>query len=294
VGLAAALGIPASPQPLGAADADQLRVKLERRYREWREALMRKDYTRWINATSPYRAAVTRNLIVSQKLPWPDALFEIPVIPPEVTPLRLIDARTSGETALAAYIGPVDFGVVAGDLPDNVLILQFHRHDGEWKYDRSQFVNLKANPDIAAEIEKDDDGFLDAEPYALTAQVPATPELCPKPDYIGHLHIEAIGYETSVRVNGKSHYAEVANTVITDVISGGLRPGENPIRITAKRVPMPPEGEGAEPHFLISVYATHDPGAREPARVFVYEPEGEPPASISASVWVTPTTLRGR
>jgi hypothetical protein len=181
-----------------AALADGDRAQLERRYREWREALLTKDYPRWVAATSPYRTAVTRNLIVSQKLEWPAALFEIPVIPPEVTGLKVVAARERGDTAQVAYFGQVDFGVLEGELPNNILILHFHRDGGSWKYDRSQFINLAADPEVAAEVAAGGVAFLGREPYALTGAVPSPPAPGGPPDYNGPIRLDYRGVRTTV------------------------------------------------------------------------------------------------
>lgn len=281
----------AAPAPAPAAEPSQaLRVQLESAYNRWREATVRGDVGAWVEATSPYRHALTRNLIVSQKLEWPHALFEIPVTPPEILRLRLLAARSLGDTALLAYIGPVDFGVVDGDLPENVLVIQFHRTEGRWRFDRTQFVNLNAHPEMRAEIAKGDLRFLDEPQYALTGTIPKTVPPCRKPDYIGHVRIESIGYRTTVIVN-RIHESTITNTLSTDVVIGGLRPQANPIEIRVEPVPI---DETTVRKLEIGVFATHDLKTRPPARVFAYQPDGDIPPVIKTEVWVTPVTLRGQ
>ena len=125
---------------------------------------------------------------------------------------------------------------------------------------------------------------------AITGTVSPVPKPCPKPDYIGHLNIVSYGYKTTILINGQRPRTVAYDTVSTDVVIGGLNPGENPITIITEPVgDAPPE----EREFAISVFATHNLNERTPVRIFNYIPPQAPP-SIRSSVWVTPTTLQGR
>lgn len=272
------------------ADQAQLRRQLESSYKAYRQATITKDFGAWQAATSPYRIAATRNLITSQKLVWPHAIFDIPVVPPALAQLTFLTADEKGPTAQLAYIGPVDFGVVEGKIPENVLIIKFHKNGTRWQYDRTQFVNLVANPDIGALAKRRDTSFLQGPRYEITGNIPPIPKPCPKPDYIGHLNIISYGYKTTIFINGERHRTIAYNTVSTDVVIGGLNPGENPISIITEPVgDGPPESR----EFAVSVFATHDLNERTPVRIFNYVPPQAPP-SIRSSVWVTPNTLQGR
>lgn len=272
------------------ADKSPLRSELEKSYKAYRQATITKDFNAWRASTSAYRAAVTRNLVVSQKLVWPHALFDIPVVPPQLAQLTFLKVEEKADTAQLAYIGPVDFGVAQGDIPENVLIIKFQRSQSSWRYDRTQFINLVANPEIAALARKKDASFLAGPRYAITGAVPPTPKPCPKPDYIGHLSIISYGYKTTVFINGERHRTIAYDTSSTDVVIGGLNPGENPISIITEPVGDTPLEER---EFAISVFATHNLNERAPVRIFNYVPPQAPP-SIRSSVWVTATTLQGR
>lgn len=272
------------------ADNSALRNELEKSYKTYRQATITKDYNAWKTTTSAYRAAVTRNLVVSQKLAWPQALFDIPVVPPQLAQLTFLKAEKKADTAQLAYIGPVDFGVMEGDIPENVLIIKFQRLQSSWGYDRTQFINLAANPEIGALAKKKDSSFLASPRYAITGSVPPIPRPCPKPDYIGHLSIISYGYKTTVFINGERHRTIAYDTASTDVVIGGLNPGENPISIITEPVGDTPLEER---EFAISVFATHNLNERAPVRIFNYVPPQAPP-SIRSSVWVTGSTLQGR
>ena len=251
--------------------------------------MVAQDFETWNAATAPYRHAMTRNLIVSQRLPWPRSLFEVPVIPPETTQLSLLDARQKGPTALIAYLGGVDFGVTDSKIPENVLVVYFLKNAAGWGFDRIGFVNLNANPEIRDAIKKNDSSWLGNPPYALTGTVAPTPPFCPKPDYLGHVQVVSIGYKTEVSINGGTHMGSTKDTVATDVIIGGLKPGENKFRAKIEPTELP---EDVEPHLEISVFATSDREGRPPARVFHYVPHGAVPPVVSTGVFVNSTTLK--
>ncbi|CAN5310672.1 hypothetical protein BH23VER1_BH23VER1_34780 [soil metagenome] len=266
-----------------------LRSALDSAYSRWRQAMVAEDANAWSAATAPSRHAMTRNLIVSQRLPWPASLFQVPVIPPETSQLTLIDARQKGPTALVAYLGGVDFGVTDSKLPENVLVIYFLESEGRWRFDRIGFVNLNANPDVRAAIRKNDTSWLDSPRYALTGSVPPTPKPCPKPEYLGHVQVVSIGYKTDISINGGIHTGSTIDTIETNVIIGGLKPGENKFRATIEPTEIP---EDVDPYLEISVFATSDLEGRPPARVFHYIPHGDVPPLVSTAVWVTPTTLK--
>ncbi len=128
-----------------------LRADLERTYGIWRTALVKKDAATWQRVTAEHRRAEVRNRIVSEKRPFPAAVFDLPAPPPTLTGLQFLDAKKNGATAKSAYFGKVDFGV-GGEPTDNLLVLSFIRGAGGWLYDKADFVNLAALPDVRAEL----------------------------------------------------------------------------------------------------------------------------------------------
>ena len=85
----------------------ELRLALQRNYSNWKRAMISKDLRAWNAHTSRYRQTVTRNLIVSQKRDWPRSLFTVPIQPPDVELLRLIEARSVGNLGRLVYFGVV-------------------------------------------------------------------------------------------------------------------------------------------------------------------------------------------
>src|SRR6476659_5601360 len=127
---------------LRAADSE-VRQELEHTYSAWRSALAARDLQGWARVTASYRQMATRNLIVSQKQLFPDALFNLPMRPPETATLRYLGTKVVGNTAHVAYFGKVDLGLVdPAEIPDNVLILKFIKEATGWKFDTSRLLNL--------------------------------------------------------------------------------------------------------------------------------------------------------
>ena len=283
-----------SQSPLQASDLGR---DLERSYNTWRAAMVSKQLGPWQKATAPHRVMSIHNLIVSQRLKWPNALFEVPVNPPEISQLKRVGAGVVGPTAHAAFLGEVDFGIQNGDLPDNVLIIHYTRNGSSWLYDRSQFVNLAANPDIAALVAADDYRWLASKSYAPTGIVPPTAKRCPKPDYVGRLRIASYGYKTTLKFRNGYHTSVTDDAITTDLIIGGLATGENRFTVIAEPLPKaegaPVESKETVP-WSVTVFATSDVENRAAAKVFHFEPDTPPTTEMSSAVWVTAATLQRR
>jgi hypothetical protein len=131
----------------------QLESTLVRAYDAWREAMIGKNAQAWAAAITQYRQVVTRNEVVSDRKPFPQAVFEIPVSPPKIDGLRLLEAEAVGNTAHLIYFGKVDLGQDADKKDKEVLLkLKFGLEGGVWKYDSNRFTGLSnASPtEIAA------------------------------------------------------------------------------------------------------------------------------------------------
>jgi hypothetical protein len=76
-----------------AQDEAQLRPDLERAYARWRSAVLAKDARAWAAAITMHRQIITRNLVISQGLPFPKAVFETMLSPADVTGLRLLEVQ---------------------------------------------------------------------------------------------------------------------------------------------------------------------------------------------------------
>ncbi len=285
------------PSPASASDLGR---DLEKSYNTWRSAMVSKQASTWQKATAPHRVMSAHNLIVSQRLKWPNALFEVPVNPPEISQLKRVGAGVVGATAHAAFFGKVDFGIKAGDIPDNILIIHYTRNGSSWLYDRSQFVNLAAHPDIGALVAASDYRWLGSKSYAPSGIVPPTPKRCPKPDYIGHIRIASHGYKTTLKFRSGHHISIADDAITTDLIIGGLATGENRFTVTAKPLPKAKGAKDTKPTtdetipWSITVFATSDMQKRAAAKVFHYAPDTPPADEMSSAVWVTAATLQRR
>jgi len=210
--------IPARPDP-------GIRGSLEAVYASWRVAMERRDLPAWERSTSLSRQIQTRNRIVSQKAPFPEALFSDPIASPPLGGLVALGVFSTGETATSTYFGRANFG--ASDIPisDNLLVLQFHREDDGWKFDKLRLVKTGNDGEILLQIRNQDFSFLRGEEFQ-PEPLPPIPQPVSTPDFIGELWVSSIGYDTEIRVNGHL-CAQVSNGSGKDLVMGGVRRGTN-------------------------------------------------------------------
>ncbi len=277
IALALGLGV---AQPIEAQEeapeAAALPSQLLPVYRGWRAAMIEGDRETWAALTARYRQVGMRNLIVSQKKPWPDAIFESPVAPPDVTGMTLARSAQNGVTGQLIYFGKADFGVEidADEIPDGLLILMFIREAGTWKFNTSRFMSLAA-PEaahVAKQAAEGDFSFLDGDEFAPPGHVPRIPPLCPHPEIVGYVEIVSIGYSTRLKVADRSEHTVVDN-IQQGVIIGGLKAGTNPISVDARELPLPPDAPDAKRHLEFTIFrAADDPGA-PPEPIYVSGPK---------------------
>lgn len=268
-----------------------LRSELERSYSAWRSALAARDLTGWQRATASYRQMATRNLIVSQKQPFPDALFNLPMRPAEVTMLRFIQLKVVGNTAHVAYFGKVDLGLIdPAEIPEGILILKFIKEATGWKFDTSRLLNLTSSPEIRAALKNGGNTpVLDEPSLSPDGVVPTTAKACPAPDRIGVLQVASIGYATRATVNG-FEVATVQDNAEEHIVIGGLRDGENPLLLEVKEVPIP---EGEERHLEVNALVLTGDEKKPTIRVFEWNPQGKSLAEpLKLTIYVNRITLR--
>lgn len=279
-----------SAAPLRADEAD-VRYQLERTYSSWRSAIAARDVSGWQRTTSSHRQMAIRNLIVSQKQPFPDALFNLPMRPAEISTLRFLQAKAVGNTAHAAYFGKVDLGLVdASEIPECILILKFVREATGWKYDTSRLLNLAGTPEIRTALKNGGTNLvLDDPAMAPDGVVPPTAKACPLPDRIGVLQVASFGYTTKATVNGFD-VATVQDNAEEHIVIGGLNDGENPLILEAKEHPIP---EGEERHLEVNAIILTGDQKRPTIRVFGWTPEGKSLAApVKLTIYVNRITLR--
>lgn len=262
--------------PLRSAEESNVRRELDHAYTSWREAIISRDISAWQQTTASYRQLLTRNLIVSQKQPFPEAMFALPIKPPETTTLRFLKSEVKGDTAHLIYFGKVDVGLVdAAEIPECILILKFVKESAGWKFDTTRMVNLANAPEVKSTLQTGGSApFLSEPVFNPSGIVPATAKPCPQPDRIGVLRVVSFGYEARASVNG-FEVASVQNNAEEHIIIGGLNNGENPLTLNVKSLPIP---EGEERVLEIDALVLTGSEKKPTYHVFSWKPEKHPAA----------------
>jgi hypothetical protein len=275
----------------GSARANEgLRAELERVYHEWRGAMMNRNVQAWQRSTSRYRQVHTHNMIVSQRQVYPDAVFAVPMLPPDITRLKLLEVEAIGDTAHLVYFGKIDMGLEREDIPENVLVLRYILEPEGWKFDTSRLVNLEGVPDVRAGLKEGaKPDFLDEPEFTPPGKAPPVPAVCKVPQYMAAFQIESIGYETTVKINGFD-YPAVRDIAINQLVIGGLMRDENAFEMAIKATPVP---EGEERSLEISVMVLQPERQKEPISIYRWRTtDAAPPALHKAAIWVNNSTLK--
>jgi hypothetical protein len=275
------------------ADADPaLRADLERVYLDWRGAIMAKSISTWTRSTALYRQMSARNLIISQKLRYPDAIFDLPMQPPDIVPLKLIEAEAVGPTAHLVYKGRVNLGldIDEKDLPEALLVLKFYQENSAWKFDTSRMIRLTDAPEMQKDLASGRMEFLKQPAFTPSGIVPATPKPCRAPDYVAALRIEAMGYDVIATMNGVD-YPNVRDDAVQQLIIGGLVRGDNSVKLQLKPLPIP---DGEQRVLEVQVVVITGEEKKPTQRVFLWNPgDTAPPETIELKVPVNIATLKG-
>jgi hypothetical protein len=270
-----------------AAQAD-LRPALDTTYNAWREAMVRRDAPAWQRVTAEHRRVEVRNRIVSEKLPFPSSVFNLPAPPPGVKGLKFLEAKQNGPTAKAAYFGKIDFGI-GGDPTDNLLVLSFVRGSGGWLYDRADFVNLAALPEVRKELAAGDLKYLKETPEAQpSGEIPITPISVNPAKYVAKVYVFCPGREVRLQVNKVSRH-RFANAKEAEVVTGGAFDGPNEIQYSIKKL----EGATGKEVMTIRVYLMATTPGSKPFKTFEYQiAAGETPKPYgTGSFIVDPATV---
>lgn len=277
--------------PDAAAQADDaLEPQLLSVYNAWRNAVIRRDPEGWERLTTSHRRMTTRNLIISQKQPYPEAIFRMTLKPPPVSGMRLLEAQANGPTAHLAYFGKIDLGDEGTEgMADDIMILKFFNEQGTWKFDSSRYMTLDNTPEIRAKLQKGDaPDFLEQPQFTPPGVLPATPPPCRAPEYVGGYDIQSFGYETGVKING-TDYGTITNLDGKQIIIGGLNRGKNDLELSIKTLDIPKD---AERFLQINVVVLTGNAQRPSIKVFTWETQsGEPGEKLTFPVFVTSSTL---
>jgi hypothetical protein len=249
---------------LAQAPAANLGKSLVATYSNWRTAVIRKDVPAWQRTTAPHRQAEIRNRLVSEKRPFPAGVFDLPAPPPPLDGLKMIHLSQRGATAKAALFGKINFGV-GGDPADNILVISFV-HSGTWRYDRADFVNLAALPDVRKELQAGDLKYVAETPdFQATGVVPPTPPAVPAAKYIAKVYVFCPGREVQVQVNQFSRH-RFANAKEAEVVLGGAKDGANTVTYTVKGL----EGGTGKEALAIRVYLMSENEGTQPIKAYEY------------------------
>lgn len=274
------------------ASAEQIKqlVKhLRESYGNWREAMVARDARRWRMWTAEHRQMEVRNRLVSEKRPFPGGVFELPAPPPEITDLACLYLSKKGKTAKASFFGKVNFGV-GGDPTDNLLVLSYVRGRDRWLYDRADFVNLSALPEVRRELaERKLDYFKETPEVKASGEVPETPRAVPAAKYIAKVYVFCPGREVKVNVNGMSRH-RFANNKAAEVVLGGAQDGRNEVKFTTEAL----EGSTGREALAVRVYLMSEITGTKPIKAYEFlANEGDPvPAEKEGTFEVDRETAR--
>ena len=247
---------------------NSIRVSLESTYAAWGESIMAADLGKWEEATAFSRQIETRNRILSQKLPFPQALFDDPVEAPSLGGLISLGVLSTGETATSTYFGKANFGSEPGvAITDNLLVLHFLKEEGRWKFDSLRVVKIANDGELLLQIRNRDFSFLQGQEFQPAAQLPPVPQPVEMPEMIAEVWIDATGYEVKVTVNGHPS-GTFSNIKAPDLVMGGVHRGQNSIKIETRLLE---NTTGTSPSIEVAIYAAKDP-AGQAQRVYHYRP----------------------
>jgi hypothetical protein len=244
---------------------DSVRPALEGSYNAWRDAIIRRDFAAWQKVTAEHRRIEVKNRIVSEKRAFPAAVFDLPAPPPSITGLKFLEAKQNGATAKSAYFGKIDFGV-GGEPSENLLVLSFIRAD-TWLYDRADFINLAALPEVRKELAAGDIKYLKETPEAQpSGVVPPTPIEARAAKYIAKVYVFCPGREVRVQINKISHH-RFANTKEAEIVIGGALDGPNEVQFAIKKL----EGGTGQEVMTLRVYLISEVIGVQPIKAFEYQ-----------------------
>lgn len=261
---------------------ETLRPALEQSYNVWRDAVIRKDANTWQRATAAHRRVEVKNRILSEKRAFPAAVFDLPAPPPALTGLIFLEAKQNGATAKASYFGKIDFGI-GGSPSDNLLVLSFVVGGGGWLYDRADYVNLAALPEVRKELAAGNLSYLKETPEAQpSGVVPPTPIEVAPAKYIAKVYVFCPGREVRVQVNKISQH-RFANAKEAEVVVGGARDGLNEVQFAIRKL----EGGTGKEAMTIRVYLMSEVEGIQPIKIYEHQlAEGVAPKPFGTETFV--------
>lgn len=230
-----------------------------------REALASSVYARLYNdAVSRFRAL------------RPEMVRRVTEQTPDMAQYAFFGVLVDGDRAIMAYRPISEEAFIPGAL----LLRSFLREGGMWRVERQDFLPAGAWLPDAHFRETVRQPSYPRELW-LGRPLPQAVPLAPIPAIPAELSIRSRGYETMVRINGRE-VLRVRDGEGRRLLHGGLRPGDNTVRIDVSTV----ESGTVLPEVRVIVNRFDDNG--RPERVFQYAPLGEEPTSYDALITVQP------
>ncbi len=254
---------PAAPASFGTPDQQKARETADMVYNTWRLSMIRGNEQAWRSVTSAARQVKVRNLIVSQRGSFPRDFFNHQQEPPRLENFRYVGAITAcnGRTMAATYVGKLQLG--DGKAAENAFVLELVHESGKWKLDQTRFFNLSQLPVVRERLHardlsvlREQDGF---QPYPA---IPRPPAACRAPELIGKIFVDCPGRDIRMTINGISEH-DFTDERRADVISGGLKRGQNTITYTITTN----EGQ-AHPAMAIGIFVMPETPGNHPVCVF--------------------------
>lgn len=272
--------------PLHGKETAGLQQDLLKVYQTWRQTMIRKDYKSWKQVTAYARQIETRNLVVSQKKRFPSAMFALPMKPPAIERLRLLQVNEKGPTAVAIFYGKADLDVKAA-APNSLLVLRYLKEGNQWKFYRLALMS-QLPPEVIADVSANTLGFLKDAVFQPSGRSPNVQKPCEIPDYIADIHLITYGFDTSVTVNGISTH-EASDTHGTQLVIGGLRNGKNTIEVEGKRLRGSAKGKKS---LKVSVHLKTGNRKSPAVQVFEFKPDpAKGPYTYTGEFVVDKTTI---
>lgn len=227
-----------------------------------------------MKTTAEHRRVDIKNRIVSEKKSFPASLFELPAPPPALEGLKFLEVSENGRTAKVSYFGKVDFGV-GGSPTENLLVLSFVKAGSGWMYDRADFVNLEALPDVRKELATGDLKYLKETPECkATGVVPPTAMEVSGAQYIAKVYVFCPGRQVQLQVNKVSRHL-FTNAKESEVVIGGAHDGSNEIQYSIK----PIEGGTGKEAMTVRVYLMSQVPGVQPIKIYENQvTEGQSPS----------------
>jgi len=270
---------------------DALTRELESLYRDWQRAITSRDITLWTRTTAESRQAITRNLIISEKQPWPAALFRNPFPTPETNLLRHMATRYHGPTAQLAYFGRIRLDErPTSQSPESIALIHFLDEGNGWRFDSLQIIDLTQLADVRAAMQQGNTEFLDDPTFLPSGQLPSIPDPAESPEFIAKIYANVPQHHLVAIINDTSKHQLIAN-ISAEVVIGGIKTGKNAIRFI-----LEPLEENAEPP-IVSVYLMPDdlphPGA-VPVLVYHFEPDSPEAVRVEETFTIDDAVIEQR